>query len=205
MIGTCVEWAKFCKRQKDGRVSDRKQNLPQLYRFCFLMLGDLRKTQEVFNTTLREAAVRAAQGEPPEESFCFFPRGALALFGSKQDGHPTGIRIDERDIAPHAASQIKQLEPTQLAIWISAAPDPQRTALALFYLDELPNYLEILDIAELRSWAPCPSRCLKGRATACSVAGCQTLRSTQGMRTLRLLRRRRALNCAPIPPPTPFA
>jgi hypothetical protein len=44
-------------------VSDRKQNLPQLYRFCFLMLGDSRKAQEVFNTTLREAAVRAAQGE----------------------------------------------------------------------------------------------------------------------------------------------
>jgi len=36
----------------------------------------------------------------------------------------------------------------QLAIWISAATDPQRSALALFYLDEF-DYREILDIAEL--------------------------------------------------------
>jgi DNA-directed RNA polymerase specialized sigma24 family protein len=73
------------------------------------------------------------------------------------DLQPESIEIDEHDIAPQAASQIKQLEPTQLAIWISAAPDPQRTALALFYLDEF-NYLEILDIAELKLSAL--SRCL---------------------------------------------
>ena len=36
-----------------------------------------------------------------------------------------------------------------LAIWISDAPDPQRSALALFYLDEF-HYREILDIAELK-------------------------------------------------------
>jgi len=33
--------------------------------------------------------------------------------------------------------------------WISRAPDPQRTALALFYLDEF-DYQEILDLAELK-------------------------------------------------------
>ncbi len=50
---------------------------------------------------------------------------------------------------PHAASQIEQMEPTQLAVWISAAPDPQRTALALFCLDEF-DYNEILDLADLK-------------------------------------------------------
>jgi DNA-directed RNA polymerase specialized sigma24 family protein len=65
--------------------------------------------------------------------------------------------MDEHDIAPQAASQIMQIEPAQLAIWISAAPDPQRTALALFYLDEF-DYLEILDIAELK--LSTLSRCL---------------------------------------------
>jgi len=49
---------------------------------------------------------------------------------------------------PQAASQIERLDPTQLAIWISGAPDPQRSALALFYLDEF-DYREILDLAEL--------------------------------------------------------
>ena len=56
----------------DSRVPDRKQNLPQLYRFCFLMLGDSLKAQEVFRTTLREAALRAAQGELPREPFWLF-------------------------------------------------------------------------------------------------------------------------------------
>jgi len=131
-------------------VSDRKQNLPQLYRFCFLMLGDSRKAQEVFNTTLREAAVRAAHGELPREPFWLFREARWrCLEASKTDLQPESLEIEEHGIAPRAASQIKQLEPTQLAIWISAAPDPQRTALALFYLDEF-NYLEILDIAELK-------------------------------------------------------
>jgi DNA-directed RNA polymerase specialized sigma24 family protein len=131
-------------------VSDRKQNLPQLYRFCFLMLGDLRKAQEAFNTTLREAAVRAAQGELPKEPFWLFREARWrCLEASKTDLQPESLEIEEHDIAPQAASQVKQLKPAQLAIWISAAPDPQRTALALFYLDEF-NYLEILDIAELK-------------------------------------------------------
>ena len=50
---------------------------------------------------------------------------------------------------PWAPSQIDKLEPQQLAIWIAGAPDPQRTALALFYLDEF-NHREILSLAELK-------------------------------------------------------
>ena len=122
------------------------------------MLGDSRKAQEVFHTTLREAAVRAAQGELPREPFWLFREARWrCLEASKTDLQPESLEIEEHDITPRAASQIKQLEPTQLAIWISAAPDPQRTALALFYLDEF-NYLEILDIAELK--LSTLSRCL---------------------------------------------
>jgi len=143
-------------------VSDRKQNLPQLYRFCFLMMGDLRKAQEVFNTTLREAGLRAAKGELPREPFWLFREARWrCLEASKTDLQPEQLEMEEHEIASEAASQIKQLEPAQLAIWISAAPDPQRTALALFYLDEF-DYLEILDIAELK--LSTLSRCLsRGR------------------------------------------
>ena len=139
-------------------MSDREQNLPQLYRFCFLMLGDSRKAQEIFNTTLREAAVRAAKGELPREPFWLFREARWrCLEASETDLQPEALEMDEHDIAPQAASQVKQLDPTQLAIWISAAPDPQRTALALFYLDEF-DYQEILDIAELK--LSTLSRCL---------------------------------------------
>ncbi|PWT82674.1 MAG: hypothetical protein C5B58_07800 [Acidobacteria bacterium] len=139
-------------------MSDRKQNLPQLYRFCFLMLGDSRKAQEVFHTTLREAAMGAAHGEVPKERFWLFRDARWrCLEASKTDLQPEAIEIEEHDIAQGAASQVEQLHPEQLAIWISSAPEPQRTALALFYLDEF-DYREILDIAELKLSAL--SRCL---------------------------------------------
>jgi DNA-directed RNA polymerase specialized sigma24 family protein len=131
-------------------VPDRKQNLPQLYRFCFLMLGDAGKAQEVFHTTLREAALRAAQGALPKEPYWLFRDARWrCLEAVKTDLQPEPVEIDEQDIAQHAASQIERLDASQLAVWIAAAPDPQRTALALFYLDEF-DYSEILDIAELK-------------------------------------------------------
>ena len=133
-----------------SRVPDRKQNLPQLYRFCFLMLGDPRKAQEVFHTTLHEAALRAAQGELPKEPFWLFRDACWrCLEASKTDLQPEAIELDEHDLTPEAASQIEHLQPTQLAIWISNAPDPQRSALALFYLGEF-DYREILDLTELK-------------------------------------------------------
>jgi DNA-directed RNA polymerase specialized sigma24 family protein len=139
-------------------VPDRKQNLPQLYRFCFLMLGDSRKAQEVFDTMLREAALRAAKGELPKEPLWLFRDARWrCLEASKTELQPEPIELDEHDVTSEAASQIEQLEPTQLAIWISNAPDPQRTVLALFYLDEF-DYREILDVAELK--LSTLSRCL---------------------------------------------
>ncbi|PYJ80227.1 MAG: hypothetical protein DME69_01630 [Verrucomicrobia bacterium] len=131
-------------------MSAPQQNLQQLYRFCFLMLGDARKAQEIFQTTLREAALRAARGELPKEPFWLFRNARWrCLETSETELQAEPLEIDEHDIVPEAPSQIEQLEPAQLAIWVSSAPDPQRTALALFYLDEF-DYLEILDLAELK-------------------------------------------------------
>ncbi|MGE5208030.1 MAG: RNA polymerase sigma factor [Alphaproteobacteria bacterium] len=131
-------------------VSDQKQNLPQLYRFCFLMLGDSRKAQEVFHATLREAGVRAARGEVPTEPFWLFRDARWrCLEATKTELQPESFEMDERDVASNAASQIQRLDPMHLAVWISAAPEPQRSALALFYLDEF-DYREILDLTELK-------------------------------------------------------
>src|SRR2546430_14155978 len=60
------------------------------------------------------------------------------------------VETEEHAIAGNASAQIGQLDSTQLAIWISAAPDPQRTALALFYLDEF-DHQELLDLTELKT------------------------------------------------------
>lgn len=114
------------------------------------MLGDSGKAQDVFHATLREAAQLAARGDLPGEPFWLFRDARWrCLEKTKTDLQPESFQIDEHEIAPEAATQIQRLDPTQLAVWISAAPDPQRTALALFYLDEF-DYNEILDIAELK-------------------------------------------------------
>jgi DNA-directed RNA polymerase specialized sigma24 family protein len=131
-------------------VAAPKQNLPQLYRFCFLMLGDSRKAQEVFQTTLRETAQRAAHGELPNEPFWLFRDARWrCLEASETALQAEPLEMEEYEITSGASSQIERLEPAQLAIWISSAPDPQRTALALYYLDEF-DYREILDLAELK-------------------------------------------------------
>ena len=114
------------------------------------MLGDPRKAQDIFHATLRDAAVRAARGDVPDESFWLFRDARWrCLEATKNELQPESAELDERDVAPEAEAQIQRLDAMQLAIWISAAPDPQRSALALFYLDEF-DYREILDIADLK-------------------------------------------------------
>jgi len=131
-------------------VAESKRNLPQLYRFCFLMLGDARKAREVLQATLREAMLRSSNGETPSDPFWLFRDARWRCLETGEHGlQAEEVNLQEHDLSPSAAAQIERLDVNQLAIWISAAPEPQRTALALFYLDEF-NHREILSLAELR-------------------------------------------------------
>lgn len=114
------------------------------------MTGDAVKAGEVFQTTLREAALRAAHGEPPADRLWFFRDARWrCLIASEQGLQAEASTIEEHEVAPHAPAQIAQLHPEQLAIWISSAPDPQRSALAAFYLDEF-SLREMLKLLELK-------------------------------------------------------
>jgi DNA-directed RNA polymerase specialized sigma24 family protein len=115
------------------------------------MTGDASKAQNAFQDTVREAALRSAKDEPPPDRFWFFNDArwrCLAL--GEQDLQAEPGMLAEADISPTAPKQIRQLEPDQLAIWISAAPDPQRSALALFYLDEF-TLNEMLSMLEMKA------------------------------------------------------
>ena len=130
-------------------MAEEKQDLLQLYRFCFLMLGDAAKAQEVFHATLREAAQQAANGEPPRDRLWFFLDARWRCLEAGEQGlQAEDVDFGQDELAASAPSQIEKLEPQQLAAWISGAPDPQRTALALFYLDEF-NYRDLLWVTEL--------------------------------------------------------
>jgi len=127
------------------------KNLPQLYRFCFLMTGDSSKAQEAFQDTVREAALRAARDEPPPDRLWFFRDARWRCLAVVEEGlQAEPGMLEEAEVSPFAPMQIEQLDPDQLAVWISAAPEPQRSALALFYLDEF-SLAEILAVLEIKA------------------------------------------------------
>jgi RNA polymerase sigma-70 factor (ECF subfamily) len=127
------------------------KNLPQLYRFCFLMTGDAAKARAAFQDTVREAAERAARDEPAPDRLWFFrdARWRCLALGEQGIQAEPGM-MEEADVSAFAPAQIKQLDPDQLGVWISAAPEPQRSALALFYLDEF-SLAEILSLLEIKA------------------------------------------------------
>jgi DNA-directed RNA polymerase specialized sigma24 family protein len=130
-------------------VPASNQNLPQLYRFCFLMTGEASKAGEVFQKTVREAELRAAHGEPPADRLWFFCSARDRCLDASEAGlQAEAVEMEEHEISPSALAQVERLNVDQLAIWISAAPEPQRSALALFYLDEfsLRDLLSILGL-----------------------------------------------------------
>jgi DNA-directed RNA polymerase specialized sigma24 family protein len=138
-------------RVENNAVSVTTQNLPQLYRFCFLMTGDASKAQEAFQDTVREAALRSARDEPPPDRLWFFRDARWRCIAVSEQGlQAEPGMLEETEISPAAPMQIEQLDPDQLAVWISAAPEPQRSALALFYLDEF-SLREMLAVLEMKA------------------------------------------------------
>ena len=132
-------------------AEEQKQDLLQLYRFCFLMLADTAKAQEIFHATLRDAAQLAADGEAPRDRLWFFRNARWrCLEVSEQGLQAEDVDLEQDELGEWASSQIEKLEPTQLATWVSGAPEPQRTALALFYLDEF-SHCDLLSVTELKA------------------------------------------------------
>ena len=132
-------------------MSVTSKNLPQLYRFCFLMTGDASKAQDAFQNTVREAALRSEGDEPPPDRLWFFREARWRCIAASEQGlQPEPGTLEQTEVSPVAPMQVEQLEPEQLAVWISAAPDPQRSALACFYLDEF-SLRETLSLLELKT------------------------------------------------------
>ena len=131
-------------------AEEQKQDLLQLYRFCFLMVADAAKAQEIFHATLREAAQLAAVGEAPRDRLWFFRNARWrCLEAGEQTLQAEDVDLEEGELSDWGPSQIEKLEPQQFAVWVSTAPDPQRTALALFYLNEF-SFRDLLSVTELK-------------------------------------------------------
>src|SRR5690348_15236054 len=101
------------------------------------MTGDTARALQAFQKTLREAALLAARGQlPSDRLWAFHEARHQCLTVSKNDLQPETDLVPEQPIAADAVTRVAQLEPGQFAIWVSNAPEPQRSALAFFYLNE---------------------------------------------------------------------
>jgi DNA-directed RNA polymerase specialized sigma24 family protein len=114
------------------------------------MTGDQGKAKDVFQDTVREAAFLSANGDAPPGSDWFFREARWrCLAATAHMVQPEVNQTELAEISEQAPEQIAQLEPGQLAVWISAAPEPQRSALALYYLDHF-DHRQIMAILGLK-------------------------------------------------------
>jgi DNA-directed RNA polymerase specialized sigma24 family protein len=114
-------------------------------------LGDAGKAQEIFDAIMHEVALHAAAGETAKDRFWLFRDARFRCLEASEAGlQSEDLAMEEHPVDASAAGQIRKLEPSQLAIWISGAPDPQRSALAFFYLDEF-DHEELLALTELKT------------------------------------------------------
>jgi DNA-directed RNA polymerase specialized sigma24 family protein len=135
--------------EKEG-AHNLSESLPQLYRFCLLMTGDAGKALTAYQNTVREAALLAARGQlPADRLWSFHEARHQCLELSKNDVQPESSTMAEEPISSDAAARVAQLEPDQLAAWIAAAPEPQRSALAFFYLNEF-SHREMQNLLDVK-------------------------------------------------------
>jgi DNA-directed RNA polymerase specialized sigma24 family protein len=135
--------------QKDGPNSF-SHIFPQLYRFCFLVTGETGKALEAFQNTVREAALLASRGQLPDDRlWCFHEARHQCVGLTRGDLKPEPIATHEEPIAADAATRVLQLAPEQLAVWISSAPEPQRSALAFFYVNEF-SHREMQNLLDIK-------------------------------------------------------
>lgn len=115
------------------------------------MTADAAKALEAFQNTVREAALLASRGQlPADRLWSFHEARHQCLLLSKGDGQPRSTtEMPEEAISTDAAARVAQLDPAQLAAWISATAEPQRSALAFFYLNEF-SHREMQNLLDVK-------------------------------------------------------
>lgn len=134
------------EKEERHNFSDR---LPQLYRFCFLLTGDRAKALEAFQNTVREAALLASRRQLPADRLWSFHEARHQCLAAQTEVPAETSESADEPITAEAAARVGQLAPDQLAGWISSAPEPQRSALALYYLNEF-SHREMQNLLDLK-------------------------------------------------------
>ena len=114
------------------------------------MTGDAGRAIQAFQNTLRTAALLASRGQlAADRLWSFHEARHQCLEITKDDVQAETTIMAEEPIASDAAARVAQLDPEQLATWICGAPEPQRSALAFFYLNEF-SHREMQNLLDVK-------------------------------------------------------
>ncbi len=114
------------------------------------MTGDEQRALTAFQNTVREAALLASRGQlPADRLWAFHEARHQCLALTKDDVQPESATMPEEPIAADASTRVAQLNAEQLGAWISAAPEPQRSALAFYYLNEF-SHREMQNLLDIK-------------------------------------------------------
>ncbi len=120
--------------------------LAEFYRFALLLTGSIRAAEQVLAETLDDVSAQVAQvrSETGRQAW-LVQRLRERCLKNHQSAPASAPRLVRTDSAQEAQPAVLKIEAFLLAQRFHTLPEPERSALALFYLD----FFTIAEIAEL--------------------------------------------------------
>jgi DNA-directed RNA polymerase specialized sigma24 family protein len=120
--------------------------LAEFYRFALLLTGSIKTAEQVMADTLAEVATQVAQvrNETGRQAW-FVQRIRERCLKNNESAPPAAPRLNRTNSTAGEKPRVLKIEAFLLAQRFHTLPEPERSALALFYLD----FFTIAEIAEL--------------------------------------------------------
>ena len=120
--------------------------IAEFYRFALLLTGSIRMAEQVMAETLAEVAMHVAQVRSETARQAWFVQHLRErCLKNNESAPPAAPRLDRTDAVPGEKPRVLKIDAFLLAQRFHILPEPERSALALFYLD----FFTIAEIAEL--------------------------------------------------------
>ena len=122
--------------------------LAEFYRLAFLLSGDVYSAQQLLATCLTDVEANIDQLRSPERRRCWMARRMrqhCLTQGAETDPIPAAPRLIREEESLEADPEVLKIEAYILAQRFHQLPEPERSALAFFYLD----LFDTEEIAEL--------------------------------------------------------
>ena len=120
--------------------------IAEFYRFALLLTGSIKTAEQVMADTLAEVAVQIGQVRNEKGRQAWFVQHIRELcLKNNEAAPPAAPRLVRADAASGEKPRVLKIEAFLLAQRFHTLPEPERSALALFYLD----FFTVAEIAEL--------------------------------------------------------